>query len=340
MKQNVRKVGVITKRQKELIRKKRRKNRIMLVITGIALAFSMFCILDMKAQLKEMKSLLGEMEPGRQKPAGGMENVTASETENKQKEKQKAIQEKDYMDGIPSVKVEKPREYSREEAVEKLRELGENNSVVEKILNNSDLYPENMLAALANNLEMTDFVAGYTDEGQGVAGGLTESEKEQDFPLFLQWDKRWGYHSYGSSIVGLTGCGPTCLSMVLYYLLRDETLTPDKIADYAMDNGYWVEGSGTAWQLMDDVPAIYGLMVGNIQRTEEAMLAALERGSVLICSVGRGDFTVYGHFIVIYGYNEEGFLVNDPNCVDRSGRYWTFDQIGAQIKNIWAYERL
>ena len=159
MKQNVRKVGVITKRQKELIRKKRRKNRIMLVITGIALALSLFCILDMKAQLKEMKSLLGEMEPGRQKPAGGMENVTASETENKQK----AIQEKDYMDGIPSVKVEKPREYSREEAVQKLRELGENNSVVEKIFNNSDLYPENMLAALANNLEMTDFVAGYTD---------------------------------------------------------------------------------------------------------------------------------------------------------------------------------
>lgn len=337
MREDAGKAGLNIKRQKELIRKKRRKNRIMLTITGIALALSILYILDLKEQLKEMKALLGEVEHAQR---SGMENITAAGLRNERKEKEQVIQEKGYTEGVPAVKVEKPREYSREEALFKLQEFGEDNPVVEKICKNSDLYPENMLTALANNPEMADFAAGYLDEGLGVTGGLTESEKEQDFPLFLQWDARWGYHSYGSSIIGLTGCGPACMSMVLYYLLRDETLTPDKIADFAMDNGYWVEGSGTAWQLMDDVPAIYGLMTGNIQRTEEAMLAALERGGVLICSVGRGDFTVYGHFIVIYGYNENGFMVNDPNCVARSSRCWTFDQIGAQIKNIWAYEKL
>ena len=45
-------------------------------------------------------------------------------------------------------------------------------------------------------------------------------------PLFLQWDPRWGYTEYGEdSFLGLSGCGPTCLSMVLYYLTGDKSLT-------------------------------------------------------------------------------------------------------------------
>ena len=33
-------------------------------------------------------------------------------------------------------------------------------------------------------------------------------------PLFLQWDERWGYRSYGGDFLAVTGCGPTALSMV------------------------------------------------------------------------------------------------------------------------------
>ena len=33
-------------------------------------------------------------------------------------------------------------------------------------------------------------------------------------PLFLQWDLQWGYFDYGGNLLGLSGCGPTCLSMV------------------------------------------------------------------------------------------------------------------------------
>ena len=55
--------------------------------------------------------------------------------------------------------------------------------------------------------------------------------------------------------------------------------------------------------------------------------------------MGQGDFTVSGHFIVIYGYDDGGFWVNDPNCVARSRREWTFEEIEDQIKKIWAYEK-
>lgn len=104
-----------------------------------------------------------------------------------------------------------------------------------------------MLEALANNPEMAGFVAGYPDRSLVAEKGLSESEKRQKIPLLLQWDPRWGYQAYGeNSCIGVSGCGPTCLSMVLYALIREETLTPDRIAAFSMENGYYIEGIGTS----------------------------------------------------------------------------------------------
>jgi hypothetical protein len=185
---------------------------------------------------------------------------------------------------------------------------------------------------------MAGFVRGYADAQKQAAGGLTESEKSLDFPLFLQWDPRWGYEEYGDeSCIGLAGCGPTCVSMVLYYLTRDESLTPDRIAEYSMKNGYYLTGTGTRWTLMEDVPRKYGLEVVQPGVDEETAKSVLDEGGVLICSMAPGDFTAAGHFIVLYGYDEEGFLVNDPNCAARSRQHWSWNVLEGQIKNMWAY---
>lgn len=115
--------------------------------------------------------------------------------------------------------------------------------------------------------------------------------------------------------------------------------TTDKLAAHAMNNNYYVEGTGTAWGFMEDVPPLYGIKISESRVTERAIKAELDRGAVIICAMGEVDFTVPGHFIVIYSYDEEEFKVNDPNCVTRSRKRWAFDEIGQQIKMIWAYER-
>ena len=140
-------------------------------------------------------------------------------------------------------------------------------------------------------------------------------------------------------MIGLSGCGPTALSMVLWYLTGNEELTPDKIAAYSMENGYYLQGTGTAWQLMEDMARRYGIKVEQPKADERTMRQALDNGSVIICSVGPGDFTLGGHFIVIYGYTDEGFQVNDPNCVARSRRIWSWEELEDQIKNIWVFTR-
>ncbi len=167
--------------------------------------------------------------------------------------------------------------------------------------------------------------------------GFTSQELTQQFPLFLQWDKRWGYVSYGGSMIGLSGCGPTCLSMVLVSLTGQSDQTPDAVARFSEERGYYVEGSGTAWSLMTEGASLLGLYARELSLDETVMKSALDSGNPIICSMGPGDFTTQGHFIMIYGYDENGFWINDPNCIARSGKSWTFDTLRGQIKNLWAY---
>ncbi len=235
--------------------------------------------------------------------------------------------------------VERPQDRTDRQVLERLRELGEQDERIAAILQNIGAYPARLLEALANNPEMADFVEGWPTAEHRAAGGLTNGEKKEKFPLFLQWDPRWGYASYGEdSCIAISGCGPTCLSMVLYYLTGDESLTPDVIGDYSMDNGYYLPGTGTLWALMEDVAPIYGVGVKQPEASEWQMKSALDRGAVLICSMKPGDFTAGGHFIVIYGYDQNSFLVNDPNCVARSRQSWSYEQISRQMKHLWVFE--
>lgn len=244
----------------------------------------------------------------------------------------------DYPDIWGLDRVDSPRQRTERQVLDRLEELAAENDLIGEIYSDRGSYPDKLLEALANNPEMAGFVAGYPD-GKPESSGLTKSEREKEFPLFLQWDPRWGYESYGDgSNIGLAGCGPTCISMALYYLTGDESLTPDVIGDYSMKNGYYVSGVGTAWALLEEVPAMYGVEVMQQSINEENLKQALDWGGVAICSMSEGDFTAAGHFIVIYGYDSDGFLVNDPNCVARSRQHWDWDSLRRQIKNVWVYQ--
>ena len=65
------------------------------------------------------------------------------------------------------------------------------------------------------------------------------------------------------------------------------------------------------------------------------MKQALDQGSVIICSMRPGDFTTTGHFILLRGYDENGFLVNDPNSRKNSEKQWNYDALSGQIKCLW-----
>lgn len=232
--------------------------------------------------------------------------------------------------------VDKPEERDDEQVLQRIAELAEQYELVKQINEQPELYSMEMLKNLANNPEMAAYVIGSVDADGSAKGGFTDEELTEEYPLLLQFDPRWGYFEYGGKEMGLSGCGPTCLSMVVLALTDYEEVTPDKIAKYSTEKKYYVEGVGTAWKLMDEAPLLYGLTVEHPAMKEESMKAALDKGKILICSVRKGVFTSEGHFIVIYGYDDTGFKVNDPKCVARSRKTWQFSEFGKQLKRIWA----
>lgn len=244
--------------------------------------------------------------------------------------------EKSYIELYGLQEVDKPEKRTEEQVLLKLEELAEEYDMIREIYENVDAYSMVMLDHLANNPEMAAYVLGALESDGSVTGGFTEAELEAEFPLLLQFDPRWGYFEYGGKEMGISGCGPTCLAMTILALTDVKNVTPDKVAAYSLENDYYVKDVGTAWDLIDKFPTLFGLTVSNPGINEEIMKAELDKGNVLICSVRKGIFTAGGHFIVIYGYDETGFKVNDPMCVARSNKTWTYAQFGRQIKRIWS----
>ena len=231
--------------------------------------------------------------------------------------------------------VEAPCEMEWEEAVALLEVRSKEDQRYLQVLEKLEEYPVMLVMDLVVNPEMISFVCDYPD-GVGLPAEIRPSEMEQACPLFLQWDKRWGYQKYGDdSTIAVSGCGPTALAMVATALTH-EAVTPLEIANYAMEKEYYLPGVGTMWSLMTAGANHYGLDSEKIGLDEYSMKKMLDRGELLICSMRRGDFTINGHFIVICGYDSEGFIVNDPMCIYRSKQRWTFKKLQKQFKAIWS----
>lgn len=201
-------------------------------------------------------------------------------------------------------------------------------------------YPEDLVERAKKNPETLEFVQKYPlMKGTFSTEALAELEKDDRVPLLMQWDERWGYYQYNGNVMGLTGCGPTCLSMVASYLLRDPELTPLFMADYANRNGYAVEGSGTSWSFMSQGARSLGLNPQEVPLDEQIVKRYLQEGHPIICIVGEGIFTDSGHFIVFVNWEDGKIRLNDPNSRKLSETLWEFEEIKDQIKNMWVYLR-
>ncbi len=200
----------------------------------------------------------------------------------------------------------------------------------------SENYPEELLELLEQNEETGDFVKNYSNraEYQGKEIDLSGDFEAGSVPLLMQWDKRWGYDFYGDSMIGLAGCGPTCMTMAYLYYTGDTTMNPRKMAEFAQNGGYHTE-EGTSWDFWTGGAAELGLSGEMISLNESAMKSVLDTGGLLVCSMSPGDFTTKGHFILIRGYDEHGFFVNDPNRKGNSEKQWDFKTLSPQIKNLW-----
>ncbi|MCR5546657.1 MAG: C39 family peptidase, partial [Lachnospiraceae bacterium] len=124
---------------------------------------------------------------------------------------------------------------------------------------------------------------------------VSSEMEEREIPLFIQWDKRWGYKDYGGNYVGVAGCGPTCLAMVVCGLKQDGSINPYVVSQYSAEQGFYIYGQGTSWNIMTTGANHYGLEVSEGSVSADYILNNLSASSPMICSMSPGDFTTSGH---------------------------------------------
>lgn len=211
-----------------------------------------------------------------------------------------------------------------------------NQSMLDDIMNSTQ-YPKQLKDLALKNEEALEFVYDYPAEHvKEHTIDLTEEASMDSVPLFVQWDKRWGYEKYSGNFFAASGCGPTTLSMVVVYLTHNREASPIAVAKYSKEAGYSVDGSGSSWTLISEGCRHYGVKAKTVALDESRMKAELDAGHPIVINVGPGDFTDTGHFMVITGYDDEGFSINDPNSIEKSGKRWLFKNISSQIRAVWS----
>ena len=178
----------------------------------------------------------------------------------------------------------------------------------------------------------------YTDEerqallprlGEGVKGLV---------PLLMQWDWRWGYDWYGGGPIGLTGCAPTCMSMIGMGLTGDESFNPRDMCVFSESSGFWVPGSGTSWSLVTNAFPNHPIRCSQISPDEGTIRSELSAGHPVLINVGIGKFSAVGHFMVLAGLADDGtFILNDPNNLENCSKTWSWQDLGSEVVQAWSY---
>lgn len=202
-------------------------------------------------------------------------------------------------------------------------------------------YPAEIIELLDRNPETVDYVANYGEKKDDApAEDIGADFVAGNIPTLFQWDERWGYTMYGPSPMGITGCGPTCLSMVLIGVTGDPAITPDKVAAYSTQQGFITEDSGSLWQLMSDGARNWGVQVSEAYPGDEEYIKnTLQSGAPIICSMQKGTFTDVGHFIVLTSYEEGYVTVHDPFRKSNSHSNWKYADIMPEISACWSYSK-
>ena len=204
-------------------------------------------------------------------------------------------------------------------------------------------YPEKLIDLLARKPETADFVLNYPLEyGKEHAIDISGYADYEGVPLFIQWDKQWGYIDYTGNIAGLAACGPTCMSMIMYHFTRDPQYTPAYMMKFAESNSaYAVKGYGTQWAFFKLGGKELGLNVKELNSdqiaSEKAIAKVLESGRIIVMNVRPGVFTTIGHYLLVVGYEDGKFRVNDPNSRINSEKLWEFEEFSDQIKMMWSF---
>jgi hypothetical protein len=156
-----------------------------------------------------------------------------------------------------------------------------------------------------------------------IGGNGQNTQYIDGFTIYSQYDPAWKDLPYSISTIGIAGCGPAAMAMIITNITK-QNVTPVETANYAASIDMYVPGAGSKWEIGPRLAEQWGLRSEPIQKNVSAITAALREGKLVITpGAGPKPFTSGGHFIVIRGITADGkFRVGDSGHSDTSDKDW------------------
>lgn len=164
--------------------------------------------------------------------------------------------------------------------------------------------------------------------------GITLQSNTVELVYYSQTDPQWNATLYGTdNTIGVFGCGPTTLAMVLSTFTENE-ITPDMAAKWAFDNGHFSHNSGSYHSIIPDGAKSFGLQSKSLEKpSKEIIFDELNKGNLVVVLMNKGIFTSQGHFIILRGVTPEGkVLIADSQSLENSGQQWDIQTILDEAK--------
>lgn len=185
---------------------------------------------------------------------------------------------------------------------------------------------EELDGEILDDLEDTEDQSGMqkldktTNKAKDWSGQIVLGEGGLPIPQLYQHDYKKVVCVYNGikRSVSTSGCGATCLSMLIAYETGYTYQSPYTVFRDACQQGLY-KGSGLSRSAMSQLAEQYALIGQWMDLNAQELLQTLEEGKPVIAHMGPGLFTQGGHYILLRGLTEEGgVLVNDPASPERS----------------------
>lgn len=236
------------------------------------------------------------------------------------------------------IPVEKKHEYYKKWG--ELAVLAETDERAKFAIDNAELYPEYWFEMLynENNFEYAYNYPFMKDNYKNMS--FTDEELNgEEIPAIYMKDARWAYEMNG--VVKSQGCVAVSVTMANLYLNHNGNVDPVKVFYYADEMGYSGLG-GINQKNLSEIIEHFGMTAeehvfsdeSGEKVTESELKAAVDTEGAAVIAAVEGE-TFGKHALIIRGYDENGFYINDPANPEKTAQQWSFEVFENELTRYW-----
>lgn len=168
---------------------------------------------------------------------------------------------------------------------------------------------------------------------------------------YKQHDSKWGGLPYAvdgeKSTIKSAGCGPTAMADVLAAIVSPY-IDPLTTASWARMKGYKVYKSGTSYSFPVAIGKAFGVKVIRLNTKSiykdayspyhDMVKKEIDKGNWIIACMGPGLWTSSGHYITVYGLENDKVYINDPASAKSTRSCAPWSTFISQVKYYWVVE--